>query len=56
MLVRDYRLIKKKKKKSVGVAPHWGEPRISCVLICFVRCCLCDYFLSVVDVMYNECI
>jgi hypothetical protein len=48
MHVRDCRLIKKK-KKLVDVAPHWGEPCISCVLMCFVRCCLCDYFLSVVD-------
>jgi hypothetical protein len=31
MHVRDCRLIKKKKKKLVDVAPHWGEPRISCV-------------------------
>jgi hypothetical protein len=43
------RLIKKK-KKLVDVAPHWGEPRISCVLMCFVRCDLCCF----VVVMYNE--
>ena len=28
--VRDCRLIKKK-KNLVDIAPHWGEPRISCV-------------------------
>jgi hypothetical protein len=31
MHVRDCRLINKNKKKLVDVAPHWGEPRISCV-------------------------
>jgi hypothetical protein len=50
-------IIIKNKKKLVDVAPHWGEPRISCVLMCLVRCSLCGYFLSVVIVvMYNECI
>jgi hypothetical protein len=29
----DRRLINKKKNKLVDVAPHWGEARISCVLI-----------------------
>jgi hypothetical protein len=38
----------------VDVALHWGEPRISCVLMCFVRCCLCVYLLSVVVIMYDE--
>jgi hypothetical protein len=37
----------------VDVAPHWGEPRISCVLMFSVRCCLCGYLLSVVVVIMN---
>jgi hypothetical protein len=36
----DCRLINKK-KNLVDVAPHSSEPRISCVLLCFVRCGLC---------------
>jgi hypothetical protein len=33
---KDIERIIKKKKKLVDVAPHWGESRISCILMCFV--------------------
>jgi hypothetical protein len=52
--VRRLKTNKEEEKKLVDVALHWGEPRISCVLMCFVRCCLCVYLLSVVVIMYDE--
>jgi hypothetical protein len=38
MNVRRLKTNKEEEMKLVGVAPHKDEPRISCVLICFVRC------------------
>jgi hypothetical protein len=45
------------KNKLVDVAPHWGEPHISCVLMCFVQyssCCLWVYLLSALILMYDR--
>jgi hypothetical protein len=36
MNVRSLKTNKEEEKKLVDVAPHWGEPRISRVLMCFV--------------------
>jgi hypothetical protein len=49
MDVRYCRLIKKK-KSLVDVAPHWGEPRKSCVdgLLCAI---MFMFFLSAMNVM-----
>jgi hypothetical protein len=44
----------KEEEEVGGRSPTLGEPRISCVLMCFVRCWLCVYFLSVVVMMYDE--
>jgi hypothetical protein len=55
--VERLKINKEEKKKLVDVAPHWGEPRISCVLMCFVQyfsCCLCVYLLSALILMYDR--
>jgi hypothetical protein len=58
MNVRDSRLINKK-KQLVDVAPHWGEPRISCVdgLLCAIMfmlwICLVNLLLFMLDIYMN---
>jgi hypothetical protein len=54
MNVRFRRIIKNT-KQLVDVAPHWGEPRISCVfgvlcvMLCFSFICLVILLLCIMD-------
>jgi hypothetical protein len=46
----------KEEGELVGVAPHWGEPRISCVIVLCAMCswCLCLYLFSTLFMTYDR--
>jgi hypothetical protein len=54
--VRILKETNKEEEELVGVAPHWGKPRISCVdvLVQYCPCDLCIYFLSALLLMYDR--
>jgi hypothetical protein len=50
------RILIRREEELVDVAPHWGEPHISCVMVLcamfFVL--LCIYMLSALFLMYDR--
>jgi hypothetical protein len=48
MHVRGLEEANKEGEELVDVAPHWGEPRISCVM-CFVLYCSCVFLVHCSD-------
>jgi hypothetical protein len=50
------RILIRREEELVDVAPHWGEPRISCVMVlcAMLFVLLCIYMLSALLLMYDR--